>query len=88
MCTFEVDYCFPTQGSQQGITVLAVKEMQAKAVSAFMVASEERIWYLVKVVTDFMSAHGCGRSISRSEKEPSLVLTTGPEKCQTERHNS
>ena len=86
--TFEMYYCFPSQDSQQGITVLAVKEMQGKAGSAFMVPSEERIWYLVKVVTDFMSAHGCGRSISKSDREPSHVLTTGPEKCQTERHNS
>ena len=86
--TFEMDYCFPSQGSKQGIKVLAVKEVQAKAVSAFMVPSEERIWYLVKVVTDFMSAYGCGRVILKSDKEPSLVLTTGPEKCQTERHNS
>ena len=54
--TFEMYYCFPSQGSQQGITVLVVKEMQTKAVGAFMVPSEERIWYLAKVVTD-LAAH-------------------------------
>ena len=86
--TFEMDYCFPSQGSQQGITVLVVKEMQTKAVGAFMNPSEELIGYWVRVVEDFRSACGCGRVILKSDKEPSLVLTTGPEKCQTERHNS
>ena len=72
--TFVMDYSFPSQGSQQGITVLVNKEMKTKAVGAFMVPSKELSDYLVKVVVDFMNACGCGRAILKSDGEP----------CQTE----
>ena len=61
--TFVMDCCFPSQGSQQGITVLVIKEMKTKAVGAFMVPSKELSDYLVNVVVDFMNACGCGRAI-------------------------
>ena len=71
--TFVMDYCFPSQGSQQGITVLVTKEMKTKAVGAFMVPSQELSDYLVKVVADHMNACGCGRAILQSDGEPSIV---------------
>ena len=71
--TFVMDYCFPSQGSQQGITVLVIKEMKTKAVGAFMVPSKELSDYLVKIVADSMNACGCGRAILKSDGEPSIV---------------
>ena len=68
--TFVLDYC-SSQGSQQGITVLVVKEMKTKAVGAFVVPSEKLNEYLVKMVADFMSA--CGRAILKSVRELSIV---------------
>ena len=68
-----MDYCSPSQGCQQGITVPVVKEMKTKADSAFMAPSKELDEYLVKVVADFMSACGCGRAILKSDGEPSIV---------------
>ena len=42
--TFVMDYCFSSQGSQQGITVLVIKEMKTKAVGAFMVPCKRTQW--------------------------------------------
>ena len=53
----EGTYCFPSQGSQQGITVLVVKETKTKAIRTFMVPNKGANEYLVKTVVDFMS--GC-----------------------------
>ena len=38
--TFVVDYCFPSQGSQQGITLLVIKETKTKAITTFMVPNK------------------------------------------------
>ena len=38
--TSVMDYCFPLQGSQQGITVLVVKKTSTKAISTFMVPNK------------------------------------------------
>ena len=35
--TFVTDYGFPSQGSQQGITMLVLKETKTKAISTFTV---------------------------------------------------
>ena len=53
--TIVMDDCFPSQGSQQGITVLVIKETKTKAISTFMVPNKGASEYLVKTVTDFMS---------------------------------
>ena len=70
---FVMDYCFPSQGSQQGITVLVIKAMKTKVVGVFNVPSKEPSDYLVKVVVDFTSACGCGRPFLKSDGEPSVV---------------
>ena len=49
MHTFVMDCCFPSEGDQQGITVLLVKEMKTKTVGAIVVRANEvseylRIW--------------------------------------------
>ena len=78
--TFVMDFCFPSQGTQQGITVLVVKKMKTKAVGAFMVPSKEVIEYLVKAVADFMNGCGCRRAILKSDGEPSIVALQEPMK--------
>ena len=71
--TFVMNYCFPSQGSQQGIAVLVVKETNAKAISTFMVPNEGATEYFVKAVVDFMSGCGCGRAILKCDGEPAIV---------------
>ena len=39
--TFVMDYCLPSQGSQRGITVLAIKETKTKAISTLMVPKKK-----------------------------------------------
>ena len=39
--TFARDFCFPSQGSQQGITVLVIKETKTKAICTFMVPEQK-----------------------------------------------
>ena len=69
--TFVMDYCFPSQGTQHGITVLVVNDIKTKVVGAFMVPSKDE--YLVEAVADFMNGCGCGRAILKCDGEPSIV---------------
>ena len=55
--------CFPSRGSQEGITVVVVKETKTKAISTFMVPNKGARGYFVKAVADFMSGRGCSRAI-------------------------
>ena len=72
--TFVMDYyCFPSQGSQLGITVLVIKEAKTKAISTFMVPNKGVNGYLVKAVVDFTSGSGCGRAILKSGGELAIV---------------
>ena len=70
--TFVMDYGFPTQGSQQGIIVLVVKETKTNAINTFMVPNNGANENL-KTVVDFMSGCGCGRAILKSYGEPAIV---------------
>ena len=67
--TFVMDYCFPSQVSQQGITVLVTEETKTKAISTFTVPNGGAS----KAVTDFMSGCGCGRTILKSDGELATV---------------
>ena len=71
--TFVMDYCFPSQGSQQGITVLVIEETKIKAISTFMVLNKGASEYLVKAVADSISGCGCGRAILNSDGELAIV---------------
>ena len=71
--TFVMDCCFPSQGSQQGITVLVIKETKTKANCTFMVPNIGASEYLVKAVVYCMSGYGCGRAILKSDGEPTIV---------------
>ena len=71
--TFVMDYCFPSQGKQQGNTVLVVKEIKTKAISTIMVPNNGANEYLVKAAVEFMSGYGCGRAILKSDGEPAIV---------------
>ena len=73
MHTLVVDYCFPSEGGQQGITVLVVKEMKTNAVGAFMVSSKEVSEHLVETVVDFMSGCECGQAILKGDDELATV---------------
>ena len=42
MHTLAMDICFPSQGDEQGITALVVKEMTTQAVGAVMVPIKKR----------------------------------------------
>ena len=64
--TFVMDYCFPSQDGQQGITVLVIKETKTEAISSFMVPNKGASEYLVKAVVGFMSGCGCGRAMSKA----------------------
>ena len=64
---------FPSQGSQQGITVLVIKETKTKAISTFMFPNEGANEYLVKAVVDFMSGCGCGLAKLKSDGELVIV---------------
>ena len=71
--TFVMDYCFPSQGSQQGFTVPVIKETKTKAISTFTFSNKCASEYLVKAVVDFMSGCGCGRAILKSDGELAIV---------------
>ena len=71
--TFVMDYCFPSQGRQQGTTMLVIKETKTKAISTFMVPNKGPNDYFVKAVVDFVSGCGCGRAILKSDFEPAIV---------------
>ena len=73
MHTFLMDHCFPSQGSQQGVTVLVIKETKTKAIITFMVPNKGSSEHLVKAVVAFLSWSGCGRAILRSDGEPATV---------------
>ena len=60
--TFVMDYCFPYQGSWQGISA-------SRQGNSNKGPSEEPNGYMVKVVTDFWSACGCGRVNWKSDGE-------------------
>ena len=64
--------CFPSQGSQQGITVLVIQETETKAISTFTVPNKGVSEYLVRAVVDFMSRCGCGRAI-KTDGELTIV---------------
>ena len=71
--TFVTDCCFPSQGSQQGITRLVIKETKTMAISTFMVPNKGANEKLVKAVVDFVSGCGCGRATLKSDGEPATV---------------
>ena len=71
--TFMMDYYFPSQGSQQGNSVLVVMETKNKEISTFMVLNKGASEHLVNAVVDFMSGCGCGRAILKSDGEPATV---------------
>ena len=73
MHTFVMDFCFPSHGSQQGITVLVIKETKTKAISTFMVPNKGASGYFVKTVAGFMSGCGCRRAKLKSDGEPAIV---------------
>ena len=85
MHTLVMDYCFPSEGGQQGITVLVVKEMKTNAVGAFIVPSREVSEYFVETVVDFMSGCGCGRAILMSDGE--LAMVAMQEAVKNARHS-
>ena len=70
---FVVDYCFPSQGSQQGITVLVIKETKTKAITAFMVPNKGANEYLAKAVVDFMKVRLRSRLSQKSDGELVIV---------------
>ena len=72
--TFVMDCCFPSQGSQQGFTVLVIKETKTKAISTFMVPNKGTDEYFVKAVVDFMSGCGRGRAYSKVMANQRLLL--------------
>ena len=78
--TFVMDHCFPSQGSQQGITVLVIKEVKTKAISTFVVPNKGANEYIVKAVVDFMSGCGCGRAVLKGDGEPTVVAVQGSSK--------
>ena len=70
--TFVMDYCFPSQGSQQGITVLVVKETKTKAISTLMVPKKKSAnGYLVIAAVNFVGGSGC--AMLKSDGEPATV---------------
>ena len=71
--TFVMDYCFPSQGSQPGTTVLVIKETKTKAISTFMVQNKGANECFVEAVVDFMSGCGCGHAILNSDFERAIV---------------
>ena len=71
--TFAMDFCFPSQGSQQGITVRVIKETKTKAISTFMVPEKSANEHPVKTVVDFMSGCGCGHAKLKSDGEAAIV---------------
>ena len=52
-----------TRQSEQGITVLVIKESKTKAIRTFMVLNKGASEYFAKTVAVFMSGCGCGRAI-------------------------
>ena len=85
MHTLVVDYCFPSEGGQQEITVLVVKELKTNAVGAFLVPSKEVTENLVEAVVDFMSGCECGRAILMSDGE--LAMVAMQEAVKNARHS-
>ena len=73
--TFVMGDCFPSEGGQQVITVLFIKETKTKAIGTFMIPNKDASQYFGKAVLDSMSGCGCGcgRAILKSDGEPAIV---------------
>ena len=65
---------FPSQGSQQGNTVLVFRETKTKAISTVMVPNSSANEYFATAVVDVTSACVCGRATPKSDGEPAVAL--------------
>ena len=71
--TLLMDYCSPSQGSEQGNTVLFIKATMTKAISTFFAPNKGARKDHVTTMTDFMSGCGCGRAMLKSDGKPTIV---------------
>ena len=70
---FVMDYCFPSQGKEQTLIVLVVKDMEAKAVTTLLAPNKGYDEWVVESVSKFMDGCGYGRSILKSDGEPAML---------------